>query len=127
MSCTGPKCSKPPSYAGLCAGARGLADYSTRDADALLLWYRSGGRIHRREVQCYIARRCIAAGWLCTIEQAAAIIEEAMLVVVTRRHRVGTSRARMRKGQFLDMRAQVSAWLRAGIMDALWRYGLAEG
>jgi hypothetical protein len=31
----------------------------------------------------------------------------------------------MRKANFLELRALASAWLRAGVMDAVWRYGLA--
>jgi hypothetical protein len=123
-----PKQSRPPTYAGLDAFARGLADHTTRDADALLLWYRTAGQENRRHVELYLARRVIAAEWDCTTEQAAAVIGDAITHVATRRPN-GAGRTAytvgMRKAAFLELRALASAWLRAGVMDALWRYGLA--
>jgi hypothetical protein len=123
-----PKESRPPTYAGLDAFARGLADHATRDADALLLWYRTAGQENRRHVELYLARRAIAAKWDCTTQQAAAVIADAMTHVALRRPN-GAGRAAysvgMRKANFLELRALASAWLRAGVMDAVWRYGLA--
>lgn len=123
---TGPKGSRPPRYAGLDAGARGLADHATRDADALLLWYRTQGQENRTEVELYLARRAIAADWRCTTVQAAAIIRDAMAHVVSRRPRANAQMAGMRKADYLDLRGRASAWLRAGVMEAVWRYEMAN-
>lgn len=121
-----PPSSRPPRYAGLDAGARGLADHGrARDADALLVWYRTMGQDRRSAVELYLARRAIAADWQCTTEQAAAIIREAMAHVATRRPRAYAAVLCMRKATFLALREQASAWLRAGIMEAVWRYELA--
>jgi hypothetical protein len=122
---TGPRQSRPPLYAGLNAGARGLADHATRDADALLVWYRTMGTERSREIELYLARRAIAADWQCATEQAAAIIREAMRHVATRRPRAAANAIHIRKATFLELREQASAWLRAGVMEAVWRYGLA--
>lgn len=122
----GPRQSRPPSYAGLDAGARGLADHWTPDADALLLWYRTGGADRRLDVELYLGRRAIVTGWTCTTEQAAMIIREAMAHVATRRPRANAAGVRIRKETFLVLRQQASAWLRAGILDAVWRYEMAN-
>lgn len=104
--------SRPPFAAGLCAGGRGLANHSTREADALLTWYRTAGAWNGREVRLYLARRAIAATWICTTQQAAAIIESAMAHVLVPTRRPGGIRpelppnAGMRKGLFLDLRGQ---------------------
>jgi hypothetical protein len=118
--------SKPPTYAGLNAGARGMADHATRDADSLLTWYRTGGREQAQAVQMYVARRVLAARWDCTLQQAVAVIDGAMHHVATRQPRAGCIGACLRKETFLEYRAQASAWLRAGIMEAEWRYDVAS-
>ena len=123
--------SRPPCFAGLCAGGRGLADHSTCEGDALLTWYRSAGAWNAHEVRLYLARRAIAANWTCTTLQAAAIIESAMAHVLVPARRPGGSRpdieanAGMRKAAFLDLRGQAGGWLRAGILDAEYGYALA--
>lgn len=123
--------SRPPFFAGLCAGGRGLADQSTPEGDALLTWYRTAGAWNGREVRLYLARRAIAAKWTCTTPQAAAIIESAMAHVLVPARRPGGSRpdmdahAGMRKSAFLDLRGQAAAWLRAGILDAEYGYWAA--
>ena len=122
----GPRQSRPPRYLGLDAGARGLADHWSRDGDALLTWYRSHGRENRHAVCLYLARRAIAADWGCTSTQAVAIIEEAMHHVANRRPRARAQVVGLRKATFLHLRQQASAWLRAGILDAVWRYELAN-
>ena len=114
--------SRPPVYAGLDAAARGFAEFITRDADALLVWYRTGGRERRREAQLYIARRAIAARWDCTAEQAFIVIEDALTHVASSRHAPSHRAACMRKKHYFRLRALASAWLRAGILDALYRY-----
>lgn len=124
---TGPKGSRPPRYAGLDAGARGLADHGrARDADALLIWYHTMGQERQTAVELYLARRAIAAGWECKTEQAVSIIREAMVHVATRRPRAHARAVCMKKATFLELRAQASAWLRAGVMDAVWRYEMAN-
>lgn len=123
---TGPKKSKPPRYAGLDAGARGMADHATREADALLLWYRTCGQDNRTEVELYLARRAIAADWHCTTPQAAEIIRDAMAHVITRRPNAGASAVTLRKADYLEMRGQASAWLRAGLLEAVYRYEMAN-
>lgn len=127
-----PKGSRPPSYAGLDAAALGFADFTTRDADALLVWFRTGGRAHRVTVELYLARRAIAADWSCTAEQAAHVIRDAMLHVTIPPGRRGAPTrgaltAAMRKRDFYRLRASAAAWLRAAIMDAAYRYGVAIG
>lgn len=121
-----PRQSRPPCYAGLDAGARGMADHWAQDADALLTWYRTGGQDNRITVELYLARRAIAADWNCTSKQAVTVIREAMLHVATRRPRKAAQEAHMREGDFLEYRGRASAWLRAGIMEAVWRYELAN-
>ena len=123
---TGPKGSRPPRYAGLDAGARGIAAHATRDADALLLWYRTQGQEHRTEVELYLARRAIAADWCCTTEQAAAIIRDAMVHVISRQPNANAQVVSMRKSDYLALRGRASAWLRAGVMEAVWRYEMAN-
>lgn len=123
--------SRPPFAAGLCAGARGLADHSTPEGDALLTWYRTAGAWNGREVRLYLARRAIAAKWSCTTAQAVAIIKAAMAHVLFPARRRGSNHpeidlhAGMRKSVFLDLRGQVGGWLRAGILDAEYGYALA--
>ena len=105
-----------------------MADHSTTDADALLTWYRAAGRCHARDVRLHLARRAIAADWPCTAQQAAAIIEATLVHVLTRRAPCAATGARdvaMRKDVYLQLRATASAWLRAGVMEAEWRYGAA--
>ena len=119
------KRSKVPTLAGLDAGARGIADHLSREGDALLVWFRTAGRMQRRDVELYLARRAIAAGWDCDSADAAAIIRDAMLHVLTRRKRCAAKQLGMRKCDFLALRSRASAWLRAGILDACWRYGIA--
>ncbi|BCT96679.1 hypothetical protein LYSHEL_25500 [Lysobacter helvus] len=114
-----------PALVGLDAGARGIADHMTREGDDLLVWFRSAGRMQTQEVQLYLARRVIAAGWNCDASDAAAIIRDAMLHVLTRRRPCAAKVLRMRKRDFLALRSRASAWLRAGILDANWRYGIA--
>ncbi|GAB3345854.1 hypothetical protein GCM10027359_29630 [Marilutibacter aestuarii] len=101
-----------------------MADFTTRDADDLLVWYRSHGRERRLAVQLYLARRAIASDWKCSARQAVVVIESAMEHVRSRSAsaRLGAQDAGMRKGHFLDYRARAGAWLRAGILDAIWRY-----
>lgn len=127
-----PKESRRPVFCGLDAGARGFADYTTPDADALLVWYRSAGRAERRAVQLYLARRAVAAGWSCSITQAKAVIEDAMFHVLIPPGRRGAPTkgaltAGMRKREFYRLRADAGAWLRAGILDAEYRHALARG
>lgn len=117
----------PPAYAGCSALGRGLADHATRGADHLLVWYRTLGAERGLAVQLYLARRAIAADWPIATWQAAAIIESAMRHVATRRPNADAMRTHMRKEAFLEYRAQASAWLRAGIMEAVWRYELTHG
>lgn len=125
------KRSYTPRFAGLCAGARGLADQSTPEGDALLTWYRTAGAWNGREVRLYLARRVLAAKWSCTTAQAVAIIEAAMAHVLVPALRRGSNRpnmdphAGMRKAVFLDLRGQAGGWLRAGILDAEYGYALA--
>lgn len=123
--------SRPPFFAGLCAGGRGLADQSTPEGDALLTWYRTAGAWNAQSVRIYLARRAIAAGWTCSTLQAVAIIESAMALVLVPVRRRGGDRpniephAGMRKVVFFELRAQAGAWLRAGILDAEYGYALA--
>lgn len=123
------KRSYTPRFAGLCAGARGLADQSTPEGDALLTWYRTAGAWNGREVRLYLARRVCAANWTCTAKQAAAIIEDAMahvLIPPRRQHRQGKrTHAGLRKDAFFEMRGQAGGWLRAGILDAEYGYAMA--
>lgn len=121
---TGPKTSKPPHFAGLNAAARGLADHATHDGDALLLWYRTYGEIGKTDVELYLARRAIGAGWRCSTAQAVQIIDDAMAHVITRRPRAGA--VAMRKDDYLKLRGQASGWLRAGLVEAVYRYGIAN-
>ncbi|MGV8959356.1 MAG: hypothetical protein ACOH1V_03095 [Stenotrophomonas sp.] len=119
---------KPPYFAGMCAGARGIARHTQPDADALLVWYRTAGRTGANAVRLHLARRAIAADWQCFPHQAVVVIEDAM-VLVLRRHApaasVSAQSVAMRKAEFLVLRCQASTWLRASIMEAEWRYGCA--
>lgn len=120
----------PPSMAGLCAGARGLADHCQLDGDALLVWYRTGGRLNATAARLHVARRAVAAGWQCTTTQAVAVIGDALTLVATRRAPSAQQSAKasgMRKASYLELRVQASAWLRASIMQAEWRHGRALG
>lgn len=127
-----PKESRPPVLAGLNAAARGFADYTTHDADSLLVWFRTGGRMQRRPVELFLARRAMVSQWPCTTPQAVAVIHDAMahvLIPPGRRAapRDGARRASMRKCDFYWLRSLASAWLRAGILDAAYRYEIAQG
>lgn len=124
--CIGPRESRPPRFAGLDAGARGLADHTTKDADALLVWYRTMGTAKRREVELFLARRAVAARWDCSDVQAVAVIRDAMEHVARRSTKFGAKAVAMRKDRYLDLRAKAAAWLRAAVMDAVWRYGVAN-
>jgi hypothetical protein len=103
-----------------------LADHSTKDADALLVWYRTMGAERRREVELFLARRAVAAQWNCSDVQAVAVIRDAMEHVACRSTKFGAKAVGIRKGRYLDLRANAAAWLRAAIMDAVWRYGVAN-
>ena len=113
---------RPPSDNGLCAIGRGLADHGP-GGDDLLVWYRSHGRERRREVSLWLAYRFIAKGWDCRADDAARIIGGAM-------DRVRAGRRRLQQPRPFDigqtrheqMLSALSAWLRAGLMDAEYRY-----
>lgn len=124
--CIGPKESRPPRFAGLDAGARGLADQTTKDADALLVWYRTMGVEKQREVELFLARRAVAAQWECSDVQAVAVIRDAMRLVALRAAKCGSAGVGIRKSRYLDLRAMAGAWLRAGIMEAVYRYEAAR-
>lgn len=103
-----------------------MARHSARDGDLLLMWYRSHGRDNVRDVQLYLARLVMAAGWDCGADNAVTIIGDAMRHVSGGRRRCQPSPLCMRTEDAQELRARASAWLRAGIMEAVWRYGLAE-
>lgn len=120
-------CSHPPVTFTACAAARGFARHGTPEGDALLIWYRSHGTERIREVEMYLARRVISAGWDFPAEEAARIIRAAMVHVRAGRTSALRTPRGIRKARYQEHRAQASAWLRAGIMEANWRYGLARG
>jgi hypothetical protein len=103
-----------------------MAKHGVRDGDRLLMWYRSHGRDNVRDVQLYLARLAMAAHWDCGSANAAIIIGDAMRQVSGGRRRCQPSPLCMRTEDAQELRARAAAWLRAGIMEAVWRYGLAE-
>jgi hypothetical protein len=103
-----------------------MAKHGTPEGDALLMWYRTHGRDNLQAVQLYLARRAIAAGWTCSNADAVTVIGDAMKHVVAGRRRCRPSQLCMREEDAQELRASASAWLRAGIMEAVWRYGLAD-
>lgn len=118
--------SRPPLDNTACAGARGFARHGTPEGDALLVWYRSHGREQVRAVELYLARRALIAGWPCSDALAAEVIRWAMAHVRAGRCRTEPLAIRLRDETAQELRATAAAWLRAGIMEAEWRYGLAR-
>ena len=119
--------SRPPIDNTACAGARGFARHGTPEGDALLVWYRSHGREQVRAVELYLARRALVACWPVASGQALAIIRWAMAHVRAGRCRTRPQAIGIRAEVAQRLRADAAAWLRAGIMEAQWRYGLARG
>lgn len=119
--------SSPPIGFTACAGARGFARHGTPDGDALLVWYRSHGTARVSDVERYLARRAMVACWPCDDATAVATIRAAMEHVRAGRTSRLSPMVGLRKERYQAWRAQASAWLRAGIMEAEWRYGLARG
>lgn len=122
-----PYVSRPPLANSLCAGARAFARHDTPEGDSLLVWYRSHGRERVRDVELYLARRALVACWPVSAEQALAVIRWAMAHVRAGACRTRPQPVRLRKTNAFELRAQAAAWLRAGIMEAQWRYGQARG
>lgn len=118
--------SKPPRHVGLDAGARGMAKHLTPESDSLLVWYRSHGESQKKAVGLYLARRIVAAGWTCSTQDALILIDCAMTRVAAGRTRKRYLLPAMRRDDAQELMALATAWLRAGIMDAEWRYGLAN-
>ncbi|GAB2662973.1 hypothetical protein GCM10027193_16540 [Arenimonas aestuarii] len=119
--------SRPPLSNTLCAGARAFARHGTPEGDSLLVWYRSHGREQANAVEMYLARRALVSCWPLDAERASAVIRWAMTHVLAGRCRTEPLPIRLRDEMAQALRAQAAAWLRAGIMEAQWRYGLARG
>jgi hypothetical protein len=118
---------EPPRDIGLCPIACGYAKFNPGGYD-LLVWHRSHGREHKMQVAKWIAYRAIAAGWKCMRMEALWIIECAMAKVRAGRTRVKISRlAHIPEKQFDRMLCQASSWLRAGVMEAEYRYWKTGG
>ncbi len=121
-----PAQSRPPIHCTTCAATRAFARHPDPAADALLLWYRSHGRERVRDAEAYLARRAWLAAWSCDGPQAVAIIRWAMAHVRAGRTRTAPVPMGLRDRQAQALRAQASAWLRAGVMEAEYRYGMAR-
>jgi len=117
----------PPVTSTLCAATRGYARHGTPEGDALLVWYRSHGRDRVRDVELYLARRALAACWPVTTHQARLLIHWAMAHVRAGRCRTPQVATGLRDATAQALRGDAAAWLRAGIVEACWRYGLARG
>ena len=121
-----PPQSKPPIHCTTCAATRAFARHEDPAGDALLLWYRSHGRERIRDVEAYLARRALLADWPCDAAQAVDIIRWAMAHVRAGRTRTAPVPVALRDDQAQGLRSLASAWLRAGIMEAEYRYGMAR-
>ena len=119
--------STPPAYNTLCAGTRGFAKHGTPEGDWLLTWFRSHGREQVRAVELYLARRAIVACWPVDAERALLLIRWAMAHVVAGRCRTCPVPVALRDATAQALRGDAASWLRAGLMEAQWRYGLARG
>lgn len=119
--------SRPPLNNTLCAGARGFAQHGTPEGDSLLVWYRSHGRERVRAVELHLARRALLSCWPVSSEHAILLIRWAMAHVMAGRCRTPPVPVCLRDETAQALRGDAAAWLRAGIMEAQWRYGLARG
>jgi hypothetical protein len=119
--------SRPPAYNTLCAGTRGFAKHGTPEGDWLLTWFRSHGREQVRAVELYLARRALVACWPVDSERALLLIRWAMAHVLSGRCRTCPVPVALRDETAQTLRGDAASWLRAGLMEAQWRYGLARG
>lgn len=117
----------PPDSDGLCPIGCGFAYFAPGGYD-LLVWHRSHGKERKAEVARWMAYRIIAAGWDCLRMEALWVIHCAMERVRAGRRRMKHARPRlMPEKQFDRMLAEASAWLRAGVADAEYRYWKTAG
>jgi hypothetical protein len=123
---------RPPMFAGLCAGGRGMARQS-RMGDDVLVWFHSHGNVGGHLVGLWLLRRL---GPACKPWQAAVIVRSAMDVVQRGRARrirygngwrstIGARHARMRAERFYTMRDALAYWLALQITRASARYRAA--